>query len=86
MLNPRVDDEVLQKYRREIKKHFSRAEKQELRDDPSRIWNLIEKAIVSRPEKERSSVITTPAGCIRTCTGSFLSKKILFVAIARTLE
>ena len=85
MLNPRVDDEVLQKYRREIKKHFSRDEKQELRDDPSRIWNLIEKAIVSRPEKERSSVITTPAGCIRTCTGSFLSKKILFVAIARTL-
>ena len=85
VLNPRVDDEVLQKYRREIKKHFSRAEKQELRDDPSRIWNLIEKAIVSRPEKERSSVITTPAGCIRTCTGSFLSKKILFVAIARTL-
>ena len=85
VLNPRVDDEVLQKYRREIKKHFSRTEKQELRDDPSRIWNLIEKAIVSRPEKERSSVITTPAGCIRTCTGSFLSKKILFVAIARTL-
>ena len=84
VLNPRVDDEVLQKYRREIKKHFSRDEKQELRDDPSRIWNLIEKAIVSRPEKERSSVITTPAGCIRTCTGSFLSKKILFVAIART--
>ena len=30
-------------------------------------------------------MITTPAGCIRTCTGSFLSKKILFVAIARTL-
>ena len=52
VLNPRVDDEVLQKYRREIKKHFSRDEKQELRDDPSRIWNLIEKAIVSRPEKE----------------------------------
>lgn len=62
VLNPRVDDEVLQKYRREIKKHFSRTEKQELRDDSSRIWNLIEKAIVSRPEKERSSVITTPAG------------------------
>ena len=54
---------------------FSRTEKQELRDDPSRIWNLIEKAIVSRPEKERSSVITTPAGCIRTCTGSLPVKE-----------
>ena len=30
-------------------------------------------------------MITTPAGCIKTCTGSFLSKIILFVAIARTL-
>ena len=85
VLNPRVDDEVLQKYRREIKNKFSRVEKQELRNDPSQIWKLVEKAVVSRPEKERSSVITTPAGCLNTCTGSFLSKKILFVAMARTL-
>ena len=85
VLNPRVDDEVLQKYRREIKNMFSRDEKQELRNDPSQIWKLVEKAVVSRPEKERSSVITTPAGCLNTCTGSFLSKKILFVAMARTL-
>ena len=85
VLNPRVDDEVLQKYRREIKNKFSRDEKQELRNDPSQIWKLVEKAVVSRPEKERSSVITTPAGCLNTCTGSFLSKKILFVAMARTL-
>ena len=85
VLNPRVDDEVLQKYRREIKNKFSRDEKQELRNDPSQIWKLVEKAVVSRPEKERSSVITTPAGCLNTCIGSFLSKKILFVAMARTL-
>ena len=85
VLDPRVDDEVLQKYRREIKNKFSRDEKQELRNDPSQIWKLVEKAVVSRPEKERSSVITTPAGCLNTCTGSFLSKKILFVAMARTL-
>ena len=85
VLNPRVDDEVLQKYRREIKNKFSRDEKQGLRNDPSQIWKLVEKAVVSRPEKERSSVITTPAGCLNTCTGSFLSKKILFVAMARTL-
>ena len=30
-------------------------------------------------------MITTPAGCLHTYTGSFLSKKILFVATARTL-
>ena len=32
---------------------FPEMRNKELRDDPSRIWNLIEKAIVSRPEKER---------------------------------
>ena len=85
VLNPRVDDEVLQKYRKVIKKLFSREEKRELRNNPVKIWELIEERIVSRPEKERSSVITTPAGCLKTETGSFLSKKILFVATLRTL-
>ena len=85
VLNPRVDDEVLQKYRKVIKKLFSREEKRALRNDPVKIWKLIESRIVSRPEKERSSVITTPTGCLKTETGSFLSKKILFVATLRTL-
>ena len=85
VLNPRVDDEVLQKYRKVIKKLFSREEKRELRNNPVKIWERIEERIVSRPEKERSSVITTPAGCLKTETGSFLSKKILFVATLRTL-
>lgn len=85
VLNPRVDDEVLQKYRKVIKKLFSREEKRALRNNPVKIWDLIEERIVSRPEKERSSVITTPAGCLKTETGSFLSKKILFVATLRTL-
>ncbi len=85
VLNPRVDDEVLQKYRREIKRRFTKEEKRDLREDPSKIWKLVESTIISRPEKERSSVITTPAGCLNTYTGSFLSKKILFVATARTL-
>ena len=30
-------------------------------------------------------MITTPSGCLKTGTGSLLSKKILFVAMARTL-
>ena len=85
VLNPRVDDEVLQKYRKEIKERFSKEEKKELRENPVKIWELINAGIMSVPDKERASVITTPAGCLKTETGSFLSKKILFVAIARTL-
>ena len=85
VLNPRVDDEVLQKYRKEIKEHFSKEEKKDLREDPEKIWKLVNAGIKSMSDKERASVITTPSGCLKTETGSFLSKKILFVAIARTL-
>lgn len=85
VLNPRVDDEVLQKYRKEIKEHFSKEEKKDLRENPEKIWKLVNAGIKSVPDKERASVITTPSGCLKTETGSFLSKKILFVAIARTL-
>lgn len=85
VLDPRVDDEVLQKYRGAILEQLSEEEKNTLKKDPAKIWEWIENRIVSSPEKERASVITTPSGCLRTGTGSFLSKKILFVAMARTL-
>ena len=85
ILNPRVDDEVLQKYRKLILEQLSEEEKDTLKRDPAKIWKWIGKRIVSCPEKERASVITTPSGCLKTGTGSFLSKKILFVAMARTL-
>lgn len=85
VLNPRVDDEVLQKYRKTILEQLSEEEKNMLQKEPAKIWKWIEDKIVSSPEKERSSVITTPSGCLKTGTGSILSKKILFVAMARTL-
>ena len=85
VLNPRVDDEVLQKYRKAILEQLSEEEKNMLQKEPAKIWKWIEDKIISSPEKERSSVITTPSGCLKTGTGSLLSKKILFVAMARTL-
>ena len=85
VLNPRVDDEVLQKYRKTILEQLSEEEKNMLQKEPAKIWKWIEDKIISSPEKERSSVITTPSGCLKTGTGSLLSKKILFVAMARTL-
>mgnify|MGYP002228741507 CR=1 FL=1 len=85
VLNPRVDDEVLQKYRKAILEQLSEEEKNMLQKDPAKIRKWIEDKIISSPEKERSSVITTPSGCLKTGTGSILSKKILFVAMARTL-
>ncbi len=85
VLNPRIDDEVLMKYREVIENTFSEEEKLCFRENPASIWTEVDKRINSIPERERASVITTPAGCLKTKVGSILSKKILFVAIARTL-
>lgn len=85
VLNPRVDDEVLMKYREAVEEAFSEEEKLRFREDPASIWTEVDERITSLQERERASVITTPAGCLKTAVGSPLSKKILFVAIARTL-
>lgn len=85
IMNPRVDNEILRPYRKVILEKFSPEEQDAMRKNPVEIWNTVDKMIVSRPERERASVITTPAGCLKTGIGSSLSKKILFVAIARTL-
>lgn len=85
IMNPRVDYEILRPYRKAILDKFSPDEQDAMRKNPVEIWNTVDKMIVSRPERERASVITTPAACLKTGIGSFLSKKILFVAIARTL-
>lgn len=85
IMNPRVNNEILRPYRKAILNRFTAEEQDAMRKNPVEIWNTVDKMIVSRPECERASVITTPAGCLKTGIGSDLSKKVLFVAIARTL-
>ena len=85
VLNPRVDDEVLMKYRETVENAFSDEEKLLFRENPAAIWTAVRERVVSYPERERASVITTPEGCLKLGVGSGLSRKILFVAIARTL-
>ena len=85
IMNPRIDDEVLMKYRGAVEESFTEEEKTRFREDPPAIWSAVDKKIISLPEMERESVITTPLGCLKTGTGSLRSKEILAVAIARTL-
>lgn len=85
VLNPRIDDEVLMRYREAVEESFSEEEKAGFRENPSLIWKAVDQRILSIPEGERESVITTPQGCLKTGIGSVRSKKILAAAIARTL-
>lgn len=83
--NPRVEDEVLAGWRREILHFFLEEQKGAFRKDPRDIWKWIQKNIVENEDRERLSIYTTPAAALRMGTAGINSQKVLFVAIARTL-
>lgn len=85
VMNPRVDNEVLAPYREQLSGAFSEEEKESFCRQPKELWSWIEANIRSCPEKEKGSLITVPGACIKLKIASPLSKKILFVAAARTL-
>lgn len=85
VLNPRVEDEILRPHRRVLFHAFSEAERALFRREPEQLWARIDTEIRSFPERERLSVVTPPAACWRSRTGSERSKRILFVAAARSL-
>ena len=84
LLNPRIWNEPIRKYRRCIQEHFSDKDKEDFKNEPKLIWKWVEETIQSHEDREHPNVVTTPFGCLKTGTGSELSKKILFTAIART--
>jgi transglutaminase-like putative cysteine protease len=85
LLNPRIQNEPLIEYRARIEGYFSDKEKEDFKDSPKLIWKWIEENIQSHEDREHPNVVTTPAGCLKTGTGSKLAKEILFTAVARTL-
>lgn len=83
--NPRVADEVLTKWRCCILKYFDGGQKAEFQKNPKEIWNWIQSCLTSRPERERLTVYTVPGAALRLGIAEESSRKVLFVAIARTL-
>lgn len=84
VVNPRVENEVLTTWRKEISEKFSDTEKKCFQNDPEKIWEWIDENISSDPKREYDNLITVPAACMRLQTASTRSKKVLFVAVART--
>jgi hypothetical protein len=85
VLNPRIDDEVIGKYRRAVKAAFTASEIENMRRNPREIWNIIEKRVKSCLSGETDALITVPEASLRLGIASQKSREILFVAIARTL-
>lgn len=84
ILNPRVEDEILTDYRNWFQKNVDRRDQMIYRTNPEMLWNWIQKEIRECPERERSSVITTPKACFQMRCGSKRSKRVLFTAMARS--
>lgn len=85
VLNPRVEQEVLTPYRGSLLKQLSAEEQKQFREEPELLWERISRQVKERPKEERESLITAPDACLKYKIGSRRSKKVLFVAAARTL-
>ena len=82
---PRVEDEILTSWRRGILRYFSPGIQEDFRSDPGKIWSWIQEHIVSMDDRERLSIITAPLAALKLGIAGERSRKVLFVAIARTL-
>lgn len=83
ILNPRVSLEVLRPYRRFFRAAFSSDEQRKFRDDPRLLVDWIMTNIVSAPSSLQAGC-ATPKGTYELRLGGTESRKVLFVALART--
>ena len=82
---PRIQNEPLSKWRTFISGYFTKAEKAVFTKDPRRIWAYIEENIDYDAAMEYGQIVTLPMGALSIKKANPLSKKILFVAVCRTL-
>ncbi len=85
LLSPRVATEKLTDWRTALSEQFTEEQKSDFRANPETAWNWILENISSNDEREYGSLIAVPASLLKVGFGSHLSKKVLFVAICRTL-
>ncbi|MFP3156105.1 transglutaminase-like domain-containing protein [Lachnospiraceae bacterium ZAX-1] len=85
VLNPRIYLEKLQTYRQCILRFFTKKEIAHFRKKPSCIWTWIDTHIRECPQLEYDALLTSVKGCLKGKAANQMSKKILFVAICRTL-
>lgn len=85
VLNPRIALEPLSSYRSLIEAYFDMAEKEQFRKEPASLWKRLSETVEEYPKMEYEALITLPASCLLTGIGSRNSKKILCIAILRTL-
>lgn len=85
LLNPRIYHEMLSPYRGFITRFFDEATKKEFVTDPKKIYEYIDQTIEDATERDYRGLIASPQGTLQLKRASKISKKVLFVAICRSL-
>ncbi|MBZ9686908.1 transglutaminase-like domain-containing protein [Clostridium estertheticum] len=85
VLCPRIYMEKITDFRKFIINYFASELKDKFIKSPRKVWNYIKECITELPEREYEELYATPAEVIKIGRGSLMSKKILFVAVCRSL-
>ncbi|WP_273326795.1 transglutaminase domain-containing protein [Vallitalea guaymasensis] len=85
IINPRVHFEMITNYRKSILDYFDVDTKNRFIEHPTSIWDYIDTYITELPKLEYNPLSTNPVDLLKLKKGNSMSKKILFVAICRTL-
>lgn len=85
IMNPRVHYEMITNYRKFILEYFDEETKKKFIDYPIGVWEYIDTYINEIKSLEYKPLVTDPVELMKMKKGSNLSKKILFVAICRSL-
>ena len=85
LLCPRADNEMLTDYRGFISGYFTKEQKKSFQDNPRKVLEFIESYVKDCGDREYATISGSPEGLLRCGYGSALSRKLLFVAICRTL-
>ncbi|MEG1827839.1 MAG: transglutaminase domain-containing protein [Cellulosilyticaceae bacterium] len=85
ILNPRIQLEPVTQYRSFIEAYYTLEQKYAMQMNPRLVWEHIQDRVSTRDELDYPSITTSPVGCLKVGIGNEMSKKILFVAICRTL-
>ncbi len=85
ILCPRVDFEMIVPYREAVSNCFTEEEKGAFRKDPKEVFAYISREIADCGDRDYATISASPAGLLKLGVGSALSRKILFVALCRSI-
>lgn len=85
LMNPRVFNETMTPYRVFIQNFFDEKTQKAFIRKPALIWDWINENTRELPEKEYGDLFYVPAASLRSGLTTAKSRRILFVAICRTL-